>query len=148
MGTVLTDEQVADYRRDGYLCPVSALSTEQAVHYRNKLEAAESDHGGELAPILRQKSHLIFTWAHELVMHPKVLDAVEDLLGPNLLCWSSSIFTKEAHSTEFISWHQDATYWGLSESAVMTAWIALSPATVESGCMRFVAGTHHEQVGM
>ena len=76
----------------------------------------------------------------------KVLDAVEGVLGPNILCWSANFFTKEPKTTNFISWHQDLTYWGLDPADIVTAWIALSPATVESGCMRFVPGTHKMEV--
>ena len=73
-------------------------------------------------------------------------DNVEDLLGPNILCWNTSFFIKEPHDPGFVSWHQDATYWGLSSSDVVTAWIAMSPANKVSGCMKFIPGTHKEQV--
>jgi non-haem Fe2+, alpha-ketoglutarate-dependent halogenase len=81
-----------------------------------------------------------------MIRHPKILDAIEDLLGPNILCWNTSFFIKEARDPGFVSWHQDATYWGLSSSDVATAWIAMSPANKVSGCMKFIAGTHREQV--
>ena len=71
-----------------------------------------------------------------------MLDAVEDVIGPDILCWSTSFFIKEARSTSFVSWHQDATYWGLSTSDVITAWIALSDVPPASGPMKFWAGSH------
>src|SRR5262249_57420913 len=77
---------------------------------------------------------------------PAILDAVGDVIGPDILVWSSSFFIKEPRDGAYVSWHQDATYWGLSEPDVVTAWIALTPSTVESGAMRMVPGTHHEQV--
>jgi non-haem Fe2+, alpha-ketoglutarate-dependent halogenase len=67
-------------------------------------------------------------------------------LGPNLLCWSAQFFIKNAHDAAFVSWHQDATYWGLSSPEVMTAWVALSPSTVQSGCMRVIPKTHLQQL--
>jgi chlorinating enzyme len=91
---------------------------------------------------LRNKPHLLFTWANELIRHPVILDAVEDILGPNLLVWSSSFFIKDAHDPGYVSWHQDSTYWGLSHPDVVTAWIALSKSVVENGCMRVIPGTH------
>jgi non-heme Fe2+,alpha-ketoglutarate-dependent halogenase len=84
---------------------------------------------------------LLFTWVDELVHHPKIVDAAEDVLGPNLLCWTTNFFIKEANSPGFVSWHQDAFYWGLSKDDVMTAWVALSPANLESGCMKFLPGS-------
>ena len=86
-----------------------------------------------------------FTWLDDLIRDPRILDAVEDLLGPDL-CWSSSFFIKEARDPAFVSWHQDSTYWGLSEPDVVTAWVALSESSIESGAMRMVPGTHTEQV--
>ncbi len=91
---------------------------------------------------MRQKLYLLLTWMDALVRHPAILDAVEDVLGPDLLCWQCSFFTKEPGDSGFVSWHQDSTYWGLSAPDVLTVWLALSPATVESGAMRMVPGTH------
>jgi chlorinating enzyme len=143
----LTPEAVAQYERDGYYFPIPVMSEADARAIRAKLEAYEAGSGGPLKGSLRHKSHLLFTWLWDLVHHPKVLDAVEDVLGPNLLCWSSSFFIKEAHDPGFVSWHQDATYWGLSSPDVVTAWIALSPSTIQSGAMRVLPGTQLEQVG-
>lgn len=142
----LSAEAVAQYRRDGFCFPIRVLSAEEARGYRGRLEAVERARGGPLGGLLRQKSHLLFTWLNELIRHPCILDAVEDLLGPDLLCWSSSFFIKEARDPAFVSWHQDSTYWGLSEPDVVTAWVALSESSVESGALRMVPGTHHEQV--
>ena len=75
-----------------------------------------------------------------------MLDAVEDVLGPNILCWGSSFFIKEPEDPGYVSWHQDATYWGLDQSDVCTAWIALTPSTRANGCMRVASGSHGEQL--
>ena len=131
------------FARNGYHFPVRALSAEQAQAYRAKLEGAEAQLGTPLMKTgYRNKPHLVFTWADELIRHPRILDAVEDILGPNLLVWSSSLFMKQARDPSFISWHQDSTYWGLSHPDVVTAWLALSVSHVANGCMRVAAGTH------
>jgi non-haem Fe2+, alpha-ketoglutarate-dependent halogenase len=142
----LSPDAVARYRRDGFYFPVRVFSAEEAGEYRARLEAVERAHGGPLGGQLRQKGHLLFTWLNRLIRDPRILDPVEDVLGPNLLCWSSSFFVKEARDPAFVSWHQDATYWGLSEPDVLTAWVALSESSVESGAMRMIPGTHAEQV--
>ena len=95
-----------------------------------------------MAGDLRHKPHLLFTWLADLVRHPRILDAVEDLYGPDLLCWSSSFFIKEARDPGYVSWHQDATYWGLEPHDVITAWVAFSDSNIESGCMKMIPGTH------
>ncbi len=142
----LTAEAVAQFKRDGYYFPVRAMPVAEALAVRAKLEAHEKRAGGPLKGALRHKSHLLFTWLWDLVHHRGILDPVEDLLGPNLLCWSSSFFIKEARDPAFVSWHQDSTYWGLSSADVVTAWVALSPSTLESGAMRVVPRTHAGQI--
>jgi non-haem Fe2+, alpha-ketoglutarate-dependent halogenase len=147
VGKLLSDAQIRAYRRDGYLCPLTALSPAEAARYRSKLESAEAAAGGSLPGPYRHKPHLVYTWAQELIRHPKILDAVEDVIGPDILAWESVFFTKEPHTADYISWHQDITYWGLeAEGDVVTAWVALSPSTPESGCMRVVPGTHLREV--
>jgi len=138
----LTDADVAAFWRDGFHFPVRVLSAAEAARYRAALEAYEAAAGGPISSNMRHKVHLLFAWAAELVRHPAILDAVEDLLGPDLLCWTTNFFIKEANNPAFVSWHQDATYWGLDPDDVVTAWVALSDAPVESGAMEFVAGTH------
>jgi len=135
-------EQVTAYWRDGFIYPISVMSFTEAEEYREALEKFERDHPDYMSGIKRQKLHLLTIWMAELVQHPKILDAVEDILGPNILCWQTSLFIKEAKDPGFVSWHQDGNYWGLSSQEVVTAWLALSPATVESGCMKMIPGSH------
>jgi non-heme Fe2+,alpha-ketoglutarate-dependent halogenase len=142
----LSPEGVAQYRRDGFYFPHRVLSSEEAAGYRARLEAIERERGGPLGGELRHKGHLLFTWLDRLIRHPRIVDAVEDILGPNLLCWSSSFFIKEARDPAFVSWQQEWTFWGLSEPDVVTAWVALSESSIESGAMRMIPGTHTEQV--
>ena len=142
----LASSAVERYRRDGFHFPVPVLTRDEAIGLRRRLEAVEAAHGGRLGGELRHKPHLLFTWLADLVRHPAILDAVEDVLGPNLLVWSTSFFIKEARDPAFVSWHQDATYWGLSAPDVLTAWVAFTDATVENGAMRMVPGSHDEQL--
>jgi len=146
MPKVLNDAEVAAYRNKGYHFPIDALSPSEVAGFRKKLEDYEAETGGPIRGEMRHRSHVLFAWIDEMIRHPKILDAVEDVLGPDILCWNTSFFIKEAHDPGFVSWHQDATYWGLSSSDVATAWIAMSPANKVSGCMKFIAGTHLNQV--
>ena len=91
---------------------------------------------------LRHKTHLLFPFLADLVRHPKILDAIEDLLGPDILCWSSNFFIKEATDPAFVSWHQDSTYWGLSSPDVATAWVALTPSNAANGAMAVIPNSH------
>lgn len=142
MPKVLSADAVDRYRRDGFYFPVPVLSRAEARGFRDRLEANERALGGPLASNMRHKVHLLFTWAQELMRHPTILDAVEDVIGPDILCWNTTFFIKEANSPSYVSWHQDATYWGLSTDDVITAWIAFADAPVESGAMKFWPGSH------
>lgn len=142
MGKRLSADEVSRYRRDGFHFPLRVLTAEEARGYRDRLEAHERATGAPIAGNMRHKVHLLFTWANRLARHPAILDAVEDVIGPDILCWSTSFFIKEAHSPSFVSWHQDATYWGLSTDDVITAWVALADAPVESGAMKFWPASH------
>ena len=142
----LTDQQVETYHRTGYHFPLPVMSSADAGALRAKLEEHEKRTGSPLAGSIRHKAHLLFPWLWDLIHHPGILDPVEDILGPNLLCWTTNFFIKEARDPGYVSWHQDATYWGLSTPDVITAWVAFSPSTIEAGAMRVAAGTHKEQV--
>ena len=146
MTKLLTEEAVARYRRDGYHFPIEVLSEAETRALRGKLEAYERSSGGPIAGDMRHKPHLYLTFLSDLIHHPRILDAVEDVLGPNLLCWSTSFFIKEASDAGFVSWHQDATYWGLSSPDVMTVWVAFTPANLLNGCMMFMPGSHEGQL--
>lgn len=142
MTRYLTETQIAEYQRDGFLFPLRAFAPETAAAYRHQLESYEAGTGGPIRSNMRHKVHLLFTWASELIRHPRIVDAVEDVLGPDILCWSTNFFIKEASDPSFVSWHQDSTYWGLEPPDVVTAWVALSDAPVESGAMNFKPGSH------
>ena len=130
------------YREQGYYAPLDVLSEAEAARYRHELEKNEARFGQRFQEKFRHKPHLLAGWAWELIHHPTILDAVESVIGPDILCWESSLFTKAAASASFVSWHQDLTYWGLDADRVVTAWLALSPSTPESGCMRVIPASH------
>jgi ectoine hydroxylase-related dioxygenase (phytanoyl-CoA dioxygenase family) len=138
----LSEQQVKQYKEQGYLSKIKVLSAEQTHEIRQKLEAFETAQGKPLNGSQRHKTHLLFTWLNELVRNSKILDAIEDLYGENILCWTTNFFIKEANDPGFVSWHQDSTYWGLSSPDVITAWIALSPSNHTNGAMAIIPGTH------
>jgi ectoine hydroxylase-related dioxygenase (phytanoyl-CoA dioxygenase family) len=142
MPKLLSQAAVEAYRRDGYYSPVRVMSAAEAQGFRAALEAHEAKSGQPLQGNMRHKTHLLFTWADALVHHPKVLDAVEDAIGPNILCWTTNFFIKEANSPGFVSWHQDSTYWGLDPDEVITAWIAFTEVNEANGYMQVIPGSH------
>lgn len=143
MPKILDAHEVEQYERDGLVFPLRVLSEGKARVCRHRLEAFEARNGGALKGAYRFKSHLLFKWLADLIRDPRILDMVEDVIGPDILCWNTNWFIKEPRTPSFVSWHQDNNYWGLDTRKLVSVWVALSPATVESGCMRMVPGSHH-----
>ena len=142
----LTPDAIAQFIRDGYYFPVKILDDQQVATCRKNLEAYERTQGQPIGGAQRNKAHLLFKWIDDLMRHPAILNAVEDLIGPDLLCWNTFFWNKEAGSDTFVSWHQDLRYWGLNTNDLVTVWLALSPATLESGCMRVLPGSHRGEL--
>ena len=142
MPKILTQAQIDQFWRDGCVFPVRVMPEAEALEIRRRLETFESENGGPLKGALRHKSHLLFTWLGDLVRNNGIVDAIEDLYGPNLLCWTTNFFIKEADNPAFVSWHQDSTYWGLDKPDVVTAWVALTPSNKANGAMKFIPGSH------
>jgi non-heme Fe2+,alpha-ketoglutarate-dependent halogenase len=134
--------QIAQYERDGVIFPVPVLSQGEIAGLQRTFQELEALMGGDSISARLSQPHLHFRWAYELATHSKILDAVEDLIGPDILVHSSTIFCKEARSPGFVSWHQDGYYWRLSDTKLTSAWVALTDSTVENGCLRVVIGSH------
>ena len=139
---MLSQQQVEKYRHDGYLFPFPALSQAELAECNDGLTRFESWLGkpvnqGDFR--WRSASYVILPWVDALTRHPRVLDAVEDLIGPDILVYTATWFIKEARSPTFAAWHQDATYFGLDPHEHVTAWVALSEAGAEAGCMEVVS---------
>src|SRR5258705_10161216 len=122
----LSAEQVAQYQRDGYVCPVPVMRAAEALGLRKQLEAYEATQGGQLQAAQRSRAFLLFKWLDELIRDPRVLGPVEQLVGPDILCWSSIFWIKDAGSKSFVSWHQDNTSGVLSSRNMVTACSAIS----------------------
>ncbi|MFO1149570.1 MAG: phytanoyl-CoA dioxygenase family protein [Alsobacter sp.] len=142
MASSLTAAQVQAYRDQGVLFPFRVLDDEEIAAGLRAVAAIDARPEEERKGLLLHKSYYASRTLSDLCRHPRILDAVEGLIGPNILVWGANFFLKEPHSDAYVSWHQDATYWGLEPSDIVTAWVALTPSTVESGCMRVVPGTH------
>jgi len=143
-----THTPLADaFERDGYAFPIRAISAERAAHLRRLMEEGEaSAPTDEVKGLVTGLPAMMMPEYHDLIRDPALTDPVSEILGEDLLVWGCHFFTKEPRTKSFVSWHQDLTYWGLDQADKVTAWLALSPVTVESGCMRFVPGSHTREI--
>jgi non-heme Fe2+,alpha-ketoglutarate-dependent halogenase len=145
---ILTDAQIAAYQQEGFVHPLTAFDAAQAGIYCDALrrDCAQAERpvseAGIRQPSTRVKSYLLFPWAAELIRHPAILDAVAQVIGPDILAFHSTIWFKPAGSEGRVPWHQDGTYFGLAPYEHVTAWVALTPSTPDSGCVRVLPGSH------
>lgn len=139
---VLTQKQAQRYRHDGFLFPLPALSSAEAAECFGQYEAYErwlSKPLSEADLKWRGLSYIFLPWVDRLARHPRILDAVEDVIGPDIMVYMATFFVKEPDSLSFTAWHQDATYFGLTPHEHVTAWVALTDASGEAGCMDVVS---------
>lgn len=138
----------AEYETNGFVSGIDVFDKREVAEARNAIEALERAHasgagGHDLNQFFRVNGHVVIPLLADLSRTPRIIDIVEEVLGPNLLVWSVELFIKEPGSNKIVSWHQDITYWGMGETNdEVTAWVALSDVSVEAGCIRFIPGSH------
>ena len=146
MPKVLTKEQIEQYHDEGFISPVRVISESEALSIKNQLEQVEADFPDEINAQSRNNLHLSFAFLDALAHNTIIVDAMEDLIGPDIALWASVMFIKEPSSKQYVSWHQDATYMGLDSIDFPTPWIALSPSNRDTGCMTMISGSHHSEI--
>jgi ectoine hydroxylase-related dioxygenase (phytanoyl-CoA dioxygenase family) len=145
MPKTLTAQQAGDFERNGFTSPITVLSAPEVEFYAAQCAELERRIGtGGI--IWRRMLHVHFEWAYRLAVHPAVLDAVEDLLGPDIMVLSTILFAKPPDRTQYVSWHQDGRPMIRTGAALraLTAWIAMSDSHEENGCLRIIPGTHRD----
>jgi ectoine hydroxylase-related dioxygenase (phytanoyl-CoA dioxygenase family) len=138
----LTSEQIEQAKRDGYVVPVPVMRRDEACHYLDCFEAYERDTGQSAPNHLKVKPHVLFTWMMELGTTPALLDAIEDLIGPDIMLVTSAVWAKNARDPHFVTWHQDSAYFGYEPMDVWGAWIGLTDSKIEHGCMKYLPRSH------
>jgi non-heme Fe2+,alpha-ketoglutarate-dependent halogenase len=153
----LTQEQVDQFRHNGFLFPVPALTADEIATCLAGVHRLEADLGCPVAEAdVKWRSHAYAhsPWFNDLIRHPRILDAIEDVIGPDILVWTSTFFIKEPNSPTFAAWHQDGTYFGLEPHEQVCAWVALTDASAEAGCMEMLSSggaprqLHHAALGL
>lgn len=138
----LSEEQLVSFNRDGFIAPLDIYSPTEAKALRSELEYLEAKHPDALTGRNRNNVHYVTTLFDKIAHNPDILDAVESLIGRDILIGGTTLFIKEPEQRGFISWHQDARYIGLEPDNWVTAWLGLSDVTTENGCMYMWPGSH------
>ncbi len=142
----LTEEQLDHYKNKGYVSPVSALTSIEAKEIRDEIEKIEKDWPGALEGINRNYIHLISPIFNKVCLNKNILDAVESIIGKNILICGTTLFIKNPNERGFVSFHQDAKYIGLEPHNWVTVWVAVTDANEKNGCMKMLPGSHKEDL--
>tara|TARA_B100000686_G_scaffold350895_1_gene448097 strand:+ start:1516 stop:2358 length:843 start_codon:yes stop_codon:yes gene_type:complete len=142
MTKFLTQEMVNSYYQNGFVWPIRVLAENIASNVRGRLEKIEKEMGGNFSGIYRSKFYLRYLWAYHLATTPAILDAVEDLIGPDILLYHNTTWFKKGGDQSYVTWHQDITYFGHEPPEVLSVWIALTHSTKANGCMQVLPDTH------
>ena len=142
----LSSNQLKQYEDEGFVSPINIFSKEKANEIRNEIELIEKEIPGELDNSGRYNAHLISPLLDEVTHHPKILDAVQSLIGEDILVCGTTLFIKNPDEKGFVSYHQDAKYIGLEPHNWVTAWVAITDSNENNGCMRMWSGSHKDNL--
>jgi len=142
----LSDQQINLYNQKGYIAPINVLSKQEANEIRQEIETIEKKWPNALEGIGRNYVHLISPVFNKVCLNNKILDAVESIIGKNILICGTTLFIKNANEKGFVSFHQDAKYIGLEPYNWVTAWVAVTDSNEKNGCMRMLPGSHKENL--
>ena len=142
----LSSNQLKQYKDDGFVSPINIFSKEKAKEIREEIELIENKIPTELEKSGRYNAHLISPLLDEVTHNSKILDAVESLIGRNILVCGTTLFIKNPNEKGFVSYHQDAKYIGLEPHNWVTAWVAITDSNEKNGCMRMWSGSHKDNL--
>ena len=142
----LSSNQLKQYKDEGFVSPINIFSKEKAKEIRNEIELIENKIPGELEKSGRYNAHLISPLLDEVTHNSKILDAVQSLIGENILVCGTTLFIKNPNEQGFVSYHQDAKYIGLEPHNWVTAWVAITDSNEKNGCMRMWSGSHKDKL--
>jgi len=144
--TALNESQLKDYDDHGFVAPITILSSEEVTKIKEEIENIEKKWPDELVGLGRNNVHYISPIFDQVCHNSKILDAVESIIGKDILVGGTTLFIKDPDKKGFVSWHQDAKYIGFEPYNWVTAWLAITDANEENGCMRMWSGSHKEKI--
>jgi len=143
---MLSDKELKDYKDNGFVSPIDVLSLEEAEEIKKEIEHIEKKWPNELVGLGRNNVHYISPVFDRVCHNHKILNAVESIIGKDILVGGTTLFIKDPDKKGFVSWHQDAKYIGFKPYNWVTAWLAITDANEENGCMRMWSGSHKEKI--
>ncbi len=137
----LSQAQISAFNEVGFVQPFEAFDASEIVELRTYIDRLIADMGEEGGyGINCYQARLAGLW--DIATLPVILDHVEDLLGPNILCWATAVLSKKPQGARKVPWHQDAAFWKLTPARTVTVWLAIDDTDAENSAMRFIPRSH------
>jgi ectoine hydroxylase-related dioxygenase (phytanoyl-CoA dioxygenase family) len=165
----LNQAQVDDFWREGYLKVGKILTDDEIATLRQEYDAIFAnaragkigfrnlaiDHTDDLETKNKADKQMlqimqmceISIQFRKLVYHERILDVIEDLIGPNIQLFHDQALYKPAYQGGPVHWHQDNAYWQCAPANLVSAWLTLDDVNRDNGAMQFIPGTHLQVVG-
>jgi hypothetical protein len=149
----LHDDEIARYRREGWVVPRFRLPPARVASMVDALETLLRQNPG-VRPEKLVSAHIEGDNGEgvrgsraflDLARDPEIVELVSGVLGDDVILWGCHVFCKPAVEGYETPWHQDGHYWPIRPLANCTVWVALEPSTIENGCLRVIPRSHAEQ---
>lgn len=137
---------LTSYKKDGFLTGIPVADDTEATYFRKEYNSLEDQVGAEKCEIGLIDWHFDYKFIWELAIHEKIVDVIEELIGPDVMLLATHFFCKYGPKEKFVAWHQDVTYWGLEPPDAVTAWYAIDDSDTGNGCMQVIPGSHHKGI--
>ena len=137
---------LTSYQKDGFLTGIQVADDTETTYFRKEYDSLEDEVGAEKCEIGLIDWHFDYKFIWELAIHEKIVDVIEELIGPDVMLLATHFFCKYGPKEKFVAWHQDVTYWGLEPPDAVTAWYAIDDSDTGNGCMRVIPGSHHQGI--
>ncbi|RKU27061.1 hypothetical protein C6497_12240 [Candidatus Poribacteria bacterium] len=137
---------LTSYQKDGFLTGIPVADITETTYFRKEYNVLEDEVGAEKCEIGLIDWHFDYKFIWELAIHKKIVDVIEELIGPDVMLLATHFFCKYGPREKFVAWHQDVTYWGLEPPDAVTAWYAIDDSDTGNGCMRVIPGSHHQGI--
>ncbi len=137
----LTADQITAYNQNGFVQPFDVFSDDEIKDIRAYIDGLLADMGPDGAYGINCYQARL-SGLYDIATDPRIVDHVEDIIGPDILCWASAVLSKKPQDPKAVPWHQDASFWALSPARTVTVWLAIDDADAANSAMRFIPGTH------
>ncbi|OCT67413.1 probable alpha-ketoglutarate-dependent hypophosphite dioxygenase [Xenopus laevis] len=142
------------YDAKGFLTAIDVLGKDELQQACKEHAKLENKFGKEYTQYNLHNTHMQYEWVMNLAAHPKLLDTIIAVLGPNVILLDSRFICKypssdvphKDNSAPYVAWHQDIKYWGFEGGPVASVWLAFDDVDAENGVLQVIPGSNKQGI--